>query len=57
LAIVKRILEDHGGGLTLQDAATPPGARAILRIPTVRHEDGAAAGRDSEETARAAVEG
>ena len=36
LAIVKRILEDHGGGLVLTDAATPPGARAILRLPRVR---------------------
>ena len=33
LAIVKRIVEDHGGELVLADAAQPPGARAILRLP------------------------
>ncbi len=33
LAIVKRILEEHGGELVLLDAADPPGARAILRLP------------------------
>jgi two-component system nitrogen regulation sensor histidine kinase NtrY len=34
LAIVKRILEEHGGELILGDAATLPGARAVLRFPT-----------------------
>ncbi len=33
LAIVKRILEDHGGDLILTDAASGPGAKAILQLP------------------------
>jgi two-component system nitrogen regulation sensor histidine kinase NtrY len=33
LAIVKKIVEDHGGELSLTDAASLPGARAVLRIP------------------------
>ena len=33
LAIVKRILEEHGGELALGDAATLPGARAVLTLP------------------------
>jgi two-component system nitrogen regulation sensor histidine kinase NtrY len=33
LAIVKRIVEDHGGELALLDAASRPGARAVLRMP------------------------
>ena len=36
LAIVKRIVEDHGGELGLYDAAAPPGARAVLRIPRLK---------------------
>jgi two-component system nitrogen regulation sensor histidine kinase NtrY len=34
LAIVKRIMEDHGGGLALTDARELPGARVILKFPT-----------------------
>ena len=40
LAIVKRILEEHGGELLLLDAATLPGAKAVLRFQkgqTVEH--------------------
>ncbi|MGH6955169.1 MAG: sensor histidine kinase, partial [Caulobacteraceae bacterium] len=33
LAIVERIVEEHGGELALTDAANPPGARVILRLP------------------------
>ena len=33
LAIVKRILEEHGGELVLADAASLPGAKAVLRFP------------------------
>ena len=33
LAIVKRILEDHGGGLVLADAADGHGARVVLTFP------------------------
>lgn len=36
LAIVKRIVEDHGGELSLVDAATTPGARAVLRFPRLK---------------------
>jgi two-component system nitrogen regulation sensor histidine kinase NtrY len=36
LAIVKRIVEEHGGELGLIDAASLPGARAVLRI--TRHQ-------------------
>jgi two-component system nitrogen regulation sensor histidine kinase NtrY len=32
LAIVKRVLEEHGGDLELADAATLPGARAVMRV-------------------------
>jgi two-component system nitrogen regulation sensor histidine kinase NtrY len=35
LAIVKRIMEDHGGELELLDAAKPPGALTVLRLPRV----------------------
>jgi two-component system nitrogen regulation sensor histidine kinase NtrY len=34
LAIVKRILEDHGGRLSLGDARPGPGARVVLAFPT-----------------------
>jgi two-component system nitrogen regulation sensor histidine kinase NtrY len=36
LAIVKRILEEHGGELVLLDAANPPGARVVLRLPRAK---------------------
>jgi two-component system nitrogen regulation sensor histidine kinase NtrY len=43
LAIVKRILEDHGGELGLTDAADRPGARAVLRLPRIKHVEPEAA--------------
>jgi two-component system nitrogen regulation sensor histidine kinase NtrY len=33
LAIVERVMEEHGGELLLADAAHPPGARVMLRLP------------------------
>jgi two-component system nitrogen regulation sensor histidine kinase NtrY len=36
LAIVKRIVEEHGGELGLIDAASLPGARAVLHIPRLK---------------------
>jgi two-component system nitrogen regulation sensor histidine kinase NtrY len=42
LAIVKRIMEDHGGALQLFDAATRPGARAVLRLPRLKTVEPAA---------------
>jgi two-component system nitrogen regulation sensor histidine kinase NtrY len=43
LAIVKRILEEHGGELTLADARNPPGARAVLRFPSMKQSMSASA--------------
>jgi two-component system nitrogen regulation sensor histidine kinase NtrY len=35
LAIVKRVLEEHGGDLELADAATLPGAKAVMRVASM----------------------
>nr|WP_111301694.1 PAS domain-containing sensor histidine kinase [Paracoccus saliphilus] len=37
LPIVKKIVEEHGGSLTLTDAPDPPGAMAEVRLPRERH--------------------
>jgi len=37
LAVVKRIMEEHGGEIVLTDARETPGARAILVFPKTRH--------------------
>ncbi|HEX5776641.1 MAG TPA: PAS domain-containing sensor histidine kinase [Caulobacteraceae bacterium] len=50
LAIVKRIAEDHGGELTLADAAEGPGARVTLHFPNVRRAEAPAARELIEET-------
>ena len=33
LAITRKIAEEHGGSLALEDAPEPPGAMAVLRLP------------------------
>ncbi|MFN3524886.1 MAG: ATP-binding protein [Paracoccus sp. (in: a-proteobacteria)] len=37
LPIVKKIVEEHGGSLSLTDAPEPPGAQAEIRLPRERH--------------------
>ena len=37
LPIVKKIVEEHGGSLSLTDAPDPPGAMAEIRLPRERH--------------------
>ncbi|MFN3274265.1 MAG: ATP-binding protein [Paracoccus sp. (in: a-proteobacteria)] len=37
LPIVKKIVEEHGGSLSLTDAPDPPGAQAEIRLPRERH--------------------
>ncbi|WP_410217829.1 ATP-binding protein [Paracoccus sp. (in: a-proteobacteria)] len=37
LPIVKKIVEEHGGSLSLTDAPEPPGAMAEIRLPRERH--------------------
>ena len=42
LAIVTRIMEDHGGALKLFDATERPGARAVLNLPRLKVAEPAA---------------
>ena len=37
LPIVKKIVEEHGGSLSLTDAPDRPGAMAEIRLPRERH--------------------
>ena len=37
LPIVKKIVEEHGGSLSLTDAPDHPGAVAEIRLPRERH--------------------